>query len=224
MTAPTAPMTAPNRADGAVASDYAGDCADCAVPVGAQGAVARSRGHPGAEVTNETNSAQTRELEHKEQRDKECKMYQDTMLPKVLTLRDFAALSSVWPEYISGVGFGRVAKSVLLARIHPNCNRLTGDEDVLARALVYTPEDEFGASSLRRLTIRRKQVEPVARDEDTQESASAYRACLYAIYALPVLELTDPPAPPFELCTACETDGSASMKDVGEPCPNCGAR
>lgn len=66
MTAPSAPVTAPNRADGAVASDYANDCADCAVPVGAQGAVARSRGHLGAELVGETNSAQsTVHQEHK---------------------------------------------------------------------------------------------------------------------------------------------------------------
>lgn len=59
MTAPSAPMTTPNRADGAVASDYANDRADCAVPVGAQGAVARSRGRPGLDVPNVRSPARS---------------------------------------------------------------------------------------------------------------------------------------------------------------------
>ncbi len=59
MTAPTAPTSAPNRADGAVASDYADDCAVCAFPVGGAGAVARSRSHPGAEVLTEIEAAQS---------------------------------------------------------------------------------------------------------------------------------------------------------------------
>lgn len=25
----------------------------------------------------------------------------------------------------------------------------------------------------------------------------------------------------YEICKACETSGSASVKDVGHPCPNC---
>lgn len=47
-TAPTAPMTAPSARSARWRSDYADDCAVCASPVGGAGAVARSRGQPGA--------------------------------------------------------------------------------------------------------------------------------------------------------------------------------
>jgi hypothetical protein len=60
MTARTAPTRARNRADGAVASDYANDCAVCATPVGAQ---AQSRGRvvtPAQRVLEGMNTAQTK--------------------------------------------------------------------------------------------------------------------------------------------------------------------
>lgn len=53
-----------------------------------------------------------------------------------LTVEQFASLSTAWPETLLNEGCN------LLARIHPRHNRITGDDTVLARALVYVaPRD-----------------------------------------------------------------------------------
>ena len=53
--------------------------------------------------------------------------------PATLTLERFAALRIRWVETIEATG------GVMLARIHPRNNRAYGDEEVLARALVFVP-------------------------------------------------------------------------------------
>lgn len=50
-----------------------------------------------------------------------------------LTVEQFAALPPAWLDTIRRWG------GVLVARIHPCHNRADGDEDVLARALVFVP-------------------------------------------------------------------------------------
>lgn len=113
------------------------------------------------------------------------------MEPKALTLQEFTRLSPCWPEYIMNVPFWS-GKGILIARIHPNCNRHTGDDDVLARALVYQlPDDIDPAGGLRRLTIRRCNIESLGANEFGRERAKMYRACLDAIMTLPVLDLTN---------------------------------
>ncbi len=76
---------------------------------------------------------------------------------KTLTLSDFASLPPAWPEQLDDGG-------VLIARIHPDCNRGEGDEHVLARALVFDPEALGEHSCLRRLTIRTTNLVPVVPD------------------------------------------------------------
>ena len=76
----------------------------------------------------------------------------------VLTLAEFAALPPAWPEYLDGPN----CQSMLIARIHPDCNRSEGDEDVLARALVFDvpPGGNLGPATLRRITIRKCNLIP----------------------------------------------------------------
>ena len=59
--------------------------------------------------------------------------------PATLTLERFAALRTRWVDTIAVTG------GVLLARIHPRNNRPYGDEEVLARALVFIPPRTYPA-------------------------------------------------------------------------------
>lgn len=107
-----------------------------------------------------------------------------------LTLEAFAGLQSARPEYLTGLS--ETGTGILLARIHPNCNRPVGDESVIARALVYMPEDSVGPSSLRRLTIRTgdlvsRAATPYADLNRTLDNL--YPRALQAVWRLPVLEL-----------------------------------
>jgi hypothetical protein len=100
---------------------------------------------------------------------------------ETLTVQAFAKLNHVWPESVIMHG------GVFVARIHPNCNRKVGDEDVLVRALVYV----LGEGRLCRMTIRRRNIENSGYKvlEDTGYT-QMYRECLYVIMKLPVLDLT----------------------------------
>lgn len=132
---------------------------------------------------------------------------------KMLTVEDFARLGPAWPEYL-GLG-----KGVLLARVHPNCNRPKGDEDVLARALVYMSNN----GELRRMTIRRSNIRANA-DGFLRDYAKAYRECLNKILELPVLDLTNSTPALDEdarICPDCETDSSAAALDIGGWCWGC---
>ncbi len=102
-----------------------------------------------------------------------------------LTLERFAALESCWPEYLGD--------GVLLARIHPRNNRPVGDEEVLARALVFIPPRTYGGllgapveraeGHLARLTIRTTNL-------TGDEYGRLYAQTLLTVLTLPVIELS----------------------------------
>lgn len=73
---------------------------------------------------------------------------------KTLTLERFARLPSAWPENLSGICGWAGGAGILIARIHPNCNRPVGDENVVARALVYTPADQIESTTSLRFQIK----------------------------------------------------------------------
>lgn len=109
-----------------------------------------------------------------------------------LTVERFAALQSCWPDSIQCSG------GVLLFRVHPKHNRPTGDETVLARAVVWFPTDQFGDAELRRLTIRAHSIDPSGSwkadsrrdDHDISEYFRLmYLDMLMAVMRLPVVEL-----------------------------------
>lgn len=125
-----------------------------------------------------------------------------------LTLAEFAALPPGWPEYLLPPTGG----GVLLARIHPDCNRPEGDEDVLARALMFDPRTDFGPATLRRITIRKQNLtwmpSPIPAPDDLTDDerqhwnlheehgrqfavdrCREYADVLQAILALPVVTL-----------------------------------
>jgi hypothetical protein len=107
-----------------------------------------------------------------------------------LTLERFAALESAWPATIAVTG------GLLLARIHRRNNRPHGDEDVLARALVFIPPHTYGpiaawdksettcsAGYLARLTIRTTNL-------TGDDYGQAYVELLKIVLALPVIEFS----------------------------------
>lgn len=102
-----------------------------------------------------------------------------------MTVKQFAALQSVWPEYFDPRLHS--GKNFLIARIHPKHNRPIGDENVLARALAYI-NDEYG-NHLGRLTIRSPQLKD--RDFEVCDFAKMYKDCLLAIMELPIITLSD---------------------------------
>ena len=129
----------------------------------------------------------------------------------VLTLAEFAALPPAWPEYLDGPN----CQSMLIARIHPDCNRSEGDEDVLARALVFDvpPGGNLGPATLRRITIRKCNLIPTPISVPVLDNPTAcdlehlkwdvelqrrfaenycrlYADVLQAILTLPVIRLT----------------------------------
>jgi hypothetical protein len=114
-----------------------------------------------------------------------------------LTVGAFAALPPCWPEYVT-------EGAVLIARISPNNNRPSGDEDVLVRALVYVPDCELidGPTipgHLARLTIRGGQLEANAEAMRRETEPFMVQFCadrlaeyvnvLRAVLCLPVIEL-----------------------------------
>ena len=62
-----------------------------------------------------------------------------------MTVEASARLNPVWRDML----IDDLSGMVLLASIHPDNNRPEGDEDVVARALMFRPDGELG-----RLTIR----------------------------------------------------------------------
>lgn len=122
------------------------------------------------------------------------------MTPRTLTLQEFASLPPAWPEYIQGTcAFNGDGTGILIAHVHPICNRPEGDEDVLARALVFVSDSQ--GANLHRLTIRKSNmVLPDTYSENVKEfeveRVRAYNQCLDAIGNLPVLQLIDTPQKP----------------------------
>lgn len=102
-----------------------------------------------------------------------------------LTIGEFAALPAVWPESLA------LGDGILIARIDPACNRPQGDEDVLARALVF----DRRRPALCRLTIRRQNLILKAPEGDHMidhimvEYAAEYTNAFQAVLSLPVLNL-----------------------------------
>ncbi len=73
------------------------------------------------------------------------KDYHPTDVPTPMTVEASARLNPVWRDML----IDDLSGMVLLASIHPDNNRPEGDEDVVARALMFRPDGELG-----RLTIR----------------------------------------------------------------------
>lgn len=120
---------------------------------------------------------------------------------KSMTPSVFAALPTAWPEYVSGCG----GRGTLLAQVHKNSFRRLSDgsieNDVIARALVFMPDDEVEPSHLRRLTIRYADTElkydylkmfPEMQSFDVAR-VELYRRCVEQIKTLPVVDF-------WELC------------------------
>lgn len=126
---------------------------------------------------------------------------------KSMTVSVFAALPTAWPEYV-------IYGGKLIARIHPNCNHRFDngqiEHDVVARALVYMPNDEieqpYGMTGLRRLTVRESNLEFNPQDIEEylagtadahmlprwQEIRNNYWRCLEELLAFPLTDLSDP--------------------------------
>lgn len=110
---------------------------------------------------------------------------------KEFLIADFAALPSA---YLADVD----SNATLLARIHPNCKRRYGDDDVLERALVFLPADESRASCLGRFTIREKDVfirpssdfKNELSEKIALELVLIYRELRNKIEGLPTIEMT----------------------------------
>lgn len=138
----------------------------------------------------------------------ELEAHQIDNVVKAMTPSIFAALNPAFAEYMWGTEdvWGGMLP---IARIHPNCNRPRGDEDVMARALVYMPTDHIEESHLRRLTIRRRDLDMDenyvreslsifrSRDWDSERDPATarvadYQRCLQAVSRLPMIDLHDP--------------------------------
>ncbi|ALI26936.1 hypothetical protein XA26_31010 [Mycolicibacterium fortuitum] len=110
-----------------------------------------------------------------------------------MTVSVFASLPTAWPEYLSCRG----GRGFLLAQIHPSAKRAGGEDDVLARALVFMPHDEIEDAHLRRLTIRYADTEldyEYLKSFPEQQSYAVarveqFRRCLDDCKTLPVLDL-----------------------------------
>lgn len=101
-----------------------------------------------------------------------------------LTIEEFASLPAIWPESLA------LGDAMLIARLDPACNRPQGDEDVLARALVF----DRRRPGLCRLTIRKQNLTPQSPsgydvDHIMVEYAAEYANSLQAVLSLPVLRL-----------------------------------
>lgn len=109
---------------------------------------------------------------------------------KSMTVSVFASLPSAWPEYMHNGG-------ILIARVDPICDAAGGENDVITRALVFMPEDDFEPSHLRRLTIRYRDTEldyaDMVHSPEMQDfyvwRVENYRDCLEKIKTLPVVNL-----------------------------------
>jgi hypothetical protein len=120
--------------------------------------------------------------------------------PPTLTVEIFAALRPAFPYTDLDQNGG-----ILLARIHPDNNRATGDETVLARALVYvhpykflTQKVEDDEAHLGRLTIRAHNLlyHQTLQQKDDEWDAELYMAmgqsyvnALFLVMKLPVIKL-----------------------------------
>ena len=117
-------------------------------------------------------------------------------LIRSMTTSVFASLPTAWPEYLTGFG----GRGTLLAQVHQNSWRRLSDgtieSDVIARALVFMPQDEISPDHLARLTIRYVNTElnydylkmfPEMQNH-AAERAYGYQMCAEQIKALPVID------------------------------------
>lgn len=74
---------------------------------------------------------------------------------RTMTVSVFASLPTAWPEYLQECG----GDGIVVAKINPNANHLFNDDDVIARGLIFMPDDDAEESHLRRLTIREKDLD-----------------------------------------------------------------
>ncbi|BCP05628.1 hypothetical protein [Mycobacterium paraintracellulare] len=122
-------------------------------------------------------------------------------LIRCMTPSVFAALPAAWPEYVRGCG----GQGLLVARIHPLCNRdgIDGEPDVIVRGLVHMPNDEREKQHLRRITIRERHLDFEPKDiadylsgnEDKnmlplwRDRRSFYCKIMERLWLLPALDL-----------------------------------
>lgn len=127
----------------------------------------------------------------------------DGLINHSLTVSVEASLPSIHAELAMTHG-------TILARVHPICNRQFEDENVVARGLVYLPEDEiyqpYGLTGLRRLTIHAESLEFDSQDladylagladehmlERWRQTRNNYWLCMERLLAVPTVNLHDP--------------------------------